>query len=147
MFDNEIPRLLKEYLNYSSNLNKSNNTIKEYKYDLINFLKFIKLKKINNKKLTVDNIESIKDLNSTDLNLIDINDLYEYMTYLKNVCNDSATTRARKTASIKSFFKYLHLKARIIDDNPAKELESPKIGKRLPKFLTLEQSTSLLDRY
>ena len=54
-------------------------------------------------------------------------------------------TRARKIASLKGFFKYLHLKARIIDDNPAKELESPKLGKRLPKFLTLEQSTTLLD--
>ena len=67
------------------------------------------------------------------------------MTYLKDVCNDSAVTRARKVASIRGFFKYLHVKARIIDDNPAKELESPNLGKRLPKFLTLEQSTTLLD--
>ena len=73
------------------------------------------------------------------LNKIDINDLYEYMTYLKDACKESATTRARKVASIRGFFKYLHTKARVIDDNPAKELESPKLGKKLPKFLTLEQ--------
>lgn len=145
MFDNKLPKLLRDYLNYSSNLNKSSNTIKEYRYDLVNFLKYMKLQSLNNKKLTIDDIETITDIDSTFLNRIDINDLYEYMTYLKDVCNDSAVTRARKVASLRGFFKYLHVKARIIDDNPAKELESPKLGKRLPKFLTLEQSTTLLD--
>ena len=145
MFDNKLPKLLRDYLNYSSNLNKSSNTIKEYRYDLVNFLKYMKLQALNNKKLTLDDIETITDIDSTFLNRIDINDLYEYMTYLKDVCNDSAVTRARKVASLRGFFKYLHVKARIIDDNPAKELESPKLGKRLPKFLTLEQSTTLLD--
>ena len=145
MFDNKLPKLLRDYLNYSSNLNKSSNTIKEYRYDLVNFLKYMKLQSLNNKKLTVDDIETITDIDSTFLNRIDINDLYEYMTYLKDACNDSAVTRARKVASLRGFFKYLHVKARIIDDNPAKELESPKLGKRLPKFLTLEQSTTLLD--
>lgn len=145
MFDNKLPKLLRDYLNYSSNLNKSSNTIKEYRYDLVNFLKYMKLQSLNNKKLTLDDIETITDIDSTFLNRIDINDLYEYMTYLKDVCNDSAVTRARKVASLRGFFKYLHVKARIIDDNPAKELESPKLGKRLPKFLTLEQSTTLLD--
>ncbi len=145
MFDNKLPKLLRDYLNYSSNLNKSSNTIKEYQYDLVNFLKYIKLQSINNKKMTIDDIETITDIDSKFLNNIDINDLYEYMTYLKDKCNDSAVTRARKVASLRGFFKYLHVKARVIDDNPAKELESPKLGKRLPKFLTLEQSTSLLD--
>ena len=41
MFDGKVPKLLRDYLNYSSNLNKSSNTIKEYRYDLINFLKYI----------------------------------------------------------------------------------------------------------
>ena len=145
MFDKKLPKLLRDYLNYSSNLNKSSNTIKEYQYDLVNFLKYMKLQSLNNKKVTIDDIESITDVDSKFLNKIDINDLYEYMTYLKDKCNDSAVTRARKVASLRGFFKYLHVKARVIDDNPAKELESPKLGKRLPKFLTLEQSTSLLD--
>lgn len=145
MFDNKQPKLLRDYLNYSSNLNKSSNTIKEYKYDLMNFLKYMKWQSLNDKKISLDDIETISDIDSTFLNRIDINDLYEYMTYLKDVCNDTAITRARKVASLRGFFKYLHVKARIIDDNPAKELESPKLGKRLPKFLTLEQSTTLLD--
>lgn len=144
LYDTEIPKILNDYLNYNANLNKSKNTINEYKYDLTNFLKYMKLLATNNKKLTVDEI-SIKDIDSKFLNQIDLNDIYAYMTYLKDFHKDKPTTRARKVSSIKSFFKYLHVKAKLIDDNPAKELESPKIGKRLPKYLTLEQSTSLLD--
>ena len=145
--DQKLPKYLRDYINYSSNLNKSASTIREYRYDLINFLKYLKwiALRTNDKKLTIDDITTISDIDSSFLNKIDINDIYEYLSYLKDVCNDSAVTRARKIASLKGFFKYLHLKARIIDDNPAKELESPKLGKRLPKFLTLEQSTTLLD--
>lgn len=145
--DQKLPKYLRDYINYSSNLNKSASTIREYRYDLINFLKYLKwiVLKTNDKKLTINDITTISDIDSSFLNKIDINDIYEYLSYLKDVCNDSAVTRARKIASLKGFFKYLHLKARIIDDNPAKELESPKLGKRLPKFLTLEQSTTLLD--
>lgn len=148
MFDNKLPKLLRDYLNYSSNLNKSENTIREYKYDLTNFLKYLKYQEVRldmPKNFTIDDIETISDIDSKFLNQVDINDLYAYMTYLKDVHKDSATTRARKVASIRGFFKYLHTKARVIDDNPAKELETPKLGKKLPKFLTLEQSASLLD--
>lgn len=144
LIDNDLPKILNDYLNYNANLNKSKNTINEYKYDLTNFLKYMKLLALNDKKLTLDDV-SIKDIDSKFLNKIDLNDIYAYMSYLRDSCDDKPTTRARKVASIKSFFKYLHLKAKLIDDNPAKELESPKLGKRLPKYLTLEQSTSLLD--
>lgn len=146
MHDPNTCKILRDYLNYNANLNKSKNTINEYKYDLTNFLKYMKLISLNNKKLKIEDITDISDIDSKFLNRIDLSAIYEYMTYLKDVCNDSAVTRARKVASIKGFFKYLHVKARIIDDNPAKELESPKLGKRLPKYLTLEQSTTLLDQ-
>ena len=114
----------------------------------MNFLKYLKYQKVRTqmpKKFTIDDIDTISDIDSKFLKQVDINDLYEYMTYLKDVQKDTATTRARKIASIRGFFKYLHTKARVIDDNPAKELETPKLGKKLPKFLTLEQSSSLLN--
>lgn len=143
--DNELPKILKDYLNYNSNLNKSKNTIQEYKYDLTNFLKYIKWLQMNDSSLDINEI-SIKNINSRFLNKIDLNDIYSYISYLKDEFDDKPTTRARKVSSIRSFFKYLHVKAKIINNNPAKELESPKLGKRLPKYLTFEQSTTLLDQ-
>ena len=136
--DNDNCKLLTNYLNYCSNLNKSKGTIKEYKYDLTNFLKYMKFLK------TGDN-SPIADIGADFLSKIDLNDLYSYMAYLKDECANSAITRARKVASIKGFFKYLYSKAKLIDNNPAMDLETPKIGKRLPKYLTLEQSTALLE--
>ena len=111
MHDPNSCKILRDYLNYNANLNKSKNTINEYNYDLTNFLKYMKYTSLNNKKISLEDVTDISDIDSKFLNLIDLNDIYEYMTYLKDVCNDSAVTRARKVSSLKSFFKYLHVKA------------------------------------
>lgn len=141
----ELPEILVNYLNYNANLNRSKNSINEYRYDLTRFLKYIKMLKL---KLKVDSLDEIDitDVDEKLLNKVTLNDLYAYMTYLRDECGNTATSRSRKVASIKGFFKYLHVKAKLIDDNPAKELESPKVGKRLPKYLSLTESQELLDK-
>ena len=60
-------------------------------------------------------------------------------TYLKTNYNSKPATLARKTASIRVFFKYLCNKTKRIPVNPAQDLESPKIDKRLPKYLNFEE--------
>lgn len=141
----ELPRILKDYLNYNVNLNKSNNSINEYKYDLVRFLKYMKAISLNMKNIDFDKID-ISDIDSKFLNKIDSSDIYEYVSFLKFSQNNSAATRARKIASIKGFFRYLSVKAKVIDDNPAKEIETPKIEKRLPKYLSLNESITLLEK-
>ena len=42
MTNDDLPKVLVDYLNYNANLNKSQNSINEYRYDLVRFLKFIK---------------------------------------------------------------------------------------------------------
>ena len=61
--DDRLPKHLRDYLNFSSNLNKSASTIREYRYDLVNFLRFIKWTdlKSHNKKLKIEDIEPSKD--------------------------------------------------------------------------------------
>lgn len=141
----KLPRLLRDYLNYNVNLNKSNATINEYKYDLTRFLKYMKALSTSSKEINFEEID-ISDIDSKFLNRIDSSDIYEYLTYLKTHHNNSAATRSRKIASIKGFFKYLSVKVKVIDDNPAKEIETPKIEKRLPKYLSLNESQKLLDK-
>ena len=53
-------------------------------------------------------------------------------------------TRARKISTIRIFFSYLSQKANLIDFNPAQNLETPKLDKRLPKYLSLDDSKKLL---
>ena len=56
----------------------------------------------------------------------------------------SANSRARKIAAIRSFFKYLTMKAKLLEENPVQDLDSPKIPKTLPHYLTLDESKRLL---
>lgn len=146
---NKLPQLLRDYLNYNVNLNKSNATINEYKYDLVRFLKYIKFLKdtssANTKNLNFEEID-IFSIDSHFLKEIDTSDIYEYISYLKSAQNNSATTRARKIASIKGFFRYLNVKAKVLENNPAKEIETPKLEKTLPKYLTITESQRLLNK-
>ena len=141
----KIPNLLKDYINYNINLNKSPNTIKEYKYDLIRFLKYMTALSNGTKpeKIDFDNID-ISKVNSAFLARIDSSDIYDYMSYLATTLSDGPSTRARKLAAIKGFFKYLCTKMHILEDNPAKDIETPKINKRLPKYLSIAESQKLL---
>jgi integrase/recombinase XerD len=144
-FDYPMPSYLNDFLNYMITIKgKSINTIQSYFYDLRLFLRFIKM---NNKLVPPDTeIESI-DITDIDISLIDnikLSDLYEFMSYVSKRRENSAYALARKVASLKSFYNYLKEKAKIVSNNPASELETPKIAKRLPRYLDLEQSKALL---
>lgn len=55
----------------------------------------------------------------------------------------SKTTVARKTAAIRSFFKFF-VKRGELKVNPAETLRTPKLEKKLPVFLTIEQVEKLV---
>ncbi len=140
---NGIPPLLNDYINFSINLNKSPNTIKEYRYDLERFLKYLKCLSLGKKEIDFENTV-IYDIDSKFLAQVDSSDIYSYMSYLSTTLNVGPATRARKLASIKGFFKYLNVKVHVLNDNPAKDVETPKINKRLPKYLSITESQKLL---
>ncbi len=149
MIDREDnPYFLNDFLDYTATiLNKSPNTVKEYNYDIAHFLKYIKF------KFGMSEYEDeghVKDIEIQDMTLdtikkIKLPDIHSFLAYLKADYRSKPATLARKTASIRVFFKYLCNKMKIIPDNPALDLESPKLERRLPKYLTLEQSKDLLD--
>ena len=149
MYD-DLPNFVKDFLIYMQNIkNRSKSTIREYHYDLRDLFRFLKLYKID--KIKFDNINDelidktdIVNLNIDFIRKIELTDLYEYLNYLSNMRSDKPTTRARKIAAIKSFFNYVTFKQKLLDKNPAVELETPKLGKRLPKYLSLDESVALL---
>lgn len=139
----ELPVYARDFLSYMDTIrNCSENTVREYFYDLRIFLRFLEVHKNNNKEpfdeIAVDgvSIETIKDTN--------LSDLYAYMTFLSRTRGMSSRSRARKAATIKSFYKFLLSKAKLLDTNPAQELEAPKLAKDLPRYLSLEESKKLL---
>lgn len=147
IYDIECPRILNDFLAYLITVKaKSVNTVYGYKIDLKLFLKYIKVIK-NEKNIKSIDVDSV-DISSLDIEFIkaiSIYDIYSFINYITLERKNSSYARARKTAAIRSFFKYLETKVKLINENPAKDLESPKISKRHPIYLTLDESKRLLD--
>ena len=152
----DCPQVLREFLIYHENImGQSQLTISEYYLDLRMFLRFVKLMRgdmpVNTDLDTID----IRDVNLDFIREIDTSDVFDFLSYLANdrAVNPessapdygiSATARARKLSSIKSFYKYLTARTKQLEENPVAELEYPKLRKSLPKYLTLDQSAALL---
>lgn len=139
------PYPLCDFFSYMENIKgKSQKTIKEYFLDLKMFYKFLTIRY----SLTNEN-----NFNKIDINLITVeqlkrvtlSDLHAFIVYLDKERHNGGNTKARKVFSLKSYFKYLSEILKIINENPTENLEKPKIGKRLPVYLTLEESQRLLN--
>lgn len=138
------PDYLNAFLDYSITiLNKSPNSVKEYNYDISNFLKFMMIHFNLTDKKVYEEID-ITSFNINDLKKITLDDIHAYISHLAIDNRSKATTRARKVSTIRIFFKYLTQKANLLKINPAQNLETPKLEKRMPKYLSLEDSKKLL---
>lgn len=152
----DCPQVLREFLIYHENIKgQSQLTISEYYLDLRMFFRFIRLMRsdmpINTR---LDDID-IKNIDLAFIERIDTSDVFDFLSYLANDRTSnpdvsapdygiSASSRARKLSAIKSFYKYLTVRTKQLENNPVAELEYPKLRKSLPKYLTLEQSSALL---
>ncbi|WP_297423790.1 tyrosine recombinase XerC [Clostridium sp.] len=144
--NNKLPDSVQDFLNYLETIkNKSVNTIKAYRKDLIIFFRFmLKYRALTDNAVEFDEID-ISLVDDDFIKSIRLRDLYAFMSFAEKYRGNSAYARARKVATLKSYFKFLQGKAKIIDDNPTLELESPKVNKRHPIYLTLNQSLHLLE--
>ena len=152
----DCPQVLREFLIYHENIKgQSQLTISEYYLDLRMFLRFVKLMRSDMPIHTrLDDID-IKDVDLSFIQKIDTSDIFDFLSYLANdrTANPdsaapdygiAASSRARKLSAIKSFYKYLTVRTKQLEENPVADLEYPKLRKSLPKYLTLEQSAALL---
>ncbi|MGF0039158.1 tyrosine recombinase XerC [Peptoniphilaceae bacterium SGI.131] len=142
----DTPIYLIDFLNYLKTIKGlSKNTVNEYFYDVRLFLKYIKYRRFPS-KYSLENVEEIDivDLDIKELDKVNLMDLHGYIAYRDNQRDNNSTTRARKISSLRSFYKYLVNIAKAIDNNPTLLLEMPKIKKRNPVYLTLDESKKLL---
>ena len=149
----DCPQVLREFLSYHETIKgQSQRTISEYYLDLRMFLRFMRLVKDEMPYNTPLDSISIKDLNIEFIKTITITDIFDFLSYLANDRQSElsvdpgigAAARARKLSAIKSFYKYLTVRTKLLTVNPVKDVEFPKIRKSLPKYLTLEESRRLL---
>ena len=152
----ESPSILRDFLSYHETIKAhSQKTVDEYFLDLRNFFRYLKQSRDPSLRDLPLNEISIMDVDLDFVKSVTLTDIYAYMTYLSrdrvlhqnSDASDyglNAASRARKIATIRSFYNYLTNKAHLLDVNPCKDLDSPKIKKTLPKYLTLDESVQLL---
>ena len=151
------PEILREFLFYHETIKgHSKRTIDEYFLDLRTFFRFLKIHKNLVPRDTPFEQISIMDVDLDFVKTVTVTDVYEYLAFLsrdrpkhgnsrETDYGLNANSRARKIAVIRSYYKYLTLKAKKLSVNPVADLDSPKIRKSLPRFLSLDESVKLLD--
>lgn len=143
------PYYVEDFLNYMRTVKGlSSSTLTAYTSDINLFLRFIKIhKKLSKSNVTFDNLDDLEidDISIDILKNLSISDLYAYISYLDNFRNNGSSSKARKIASLKSLFNYLTNKIKLIPYNITLELESPKLPKKSPIYLTLDESKDLLN--
>lgn len=141
----EMSPVVIQYAMYQRNIKGlSANTVNEYCLDLRTFFRFMKRFKGNaDSEVPLEEI-SVKDIDMAFIREISTYDIFAFMNFVADARNNISSTRQRKTTTIKSFFKYLYAHEKLLPENPALNLTSPKAKRSLPHFLTLEQSIELL---
>jgi integrase/recombinase XerD len=117
---------IKEYLallKVEKNLTK--NTILSYHNDLNNFINFV------------------EDIGITDLSEIKSEHINSFFKFLKNLGLNERSS-ARYFSSIRGFYKYL-IRNHYLESSPIDKMKAPKISRKLPSVLTVQEITILLD--
>lgn len=152
----DAPSILRDFLIYHETIKgHSHNTVDEYFLDLRTFFRYLKIHRgLVPRSADLEEI-SIDDVDLDFVRRVTLSEVYEYLAFLSRdrVKNQrsrdaeygiGAASRARKIASIRSFYKYLTVKANLLEENPVQDLDSPKIPKTLPRYLSLSEAQRLL---
>ncbi len=144
-FMEEAPQIIKEFLLYKQNIQgRSLKTVDEYYIDLRTFFRYINMSRgLSSADTEFENID-ISNIDIGIIKTITLRETYEFLNYILRTRSNNQAARARKISALRQFFKYLE-RNQLIESNPIKDLETPKQKKRLPKYLTLEQSIELLN--
>ncbi len=137
--------IIDRYCNHLTLMGRSALTVSQYETDLSMFFRFLICKRegqptteesMKNARLSIVNEDFVKSVSTVEV--------YEFLRYVTDVRHNKANARARKLSSIKAFYKFLINSVRICENNPAEAIGTPKLPKRLPKYLTVEESLRLL---
>lgn len=122
----DLDTAINEYLDYIELERKlSSNTKNAYKYGLSLYQLYLQKK----------NIKKVMDIKDKDIN--------DYIIFLKKA-KKKATTIAHQLSIIKNFHKFLFLH-KYIKEDVSQMIERPKLQKKLPHILTIDQVDKLLD--
>lgn len=122
-----MEKAIDAFMSYLHNVKKSSqNTIMSYRRDLSKLQKF----------LAEQDVAQVGEITQTNLN--------SYILYLEKN-NFTPATVSRNIASIKAFYHFL-FKERMVKEDVAEGLHAPKIEKKMPEVMTMDQVARLLEQ-
>lgn len=150
-YEELAPPILRDYLSYHENIKMhSPKTVEEYFLDLRMFFRYLKLNRNPElQEIAFDEID-IRDVDLTLLKSVGVSDILGYMSFLSqkrfgHAGGLAAKSKARKHASLRSFFTYLTKTVHLIEMNPALSIDPPKQRKTMPYYLSETECHQLLD--
>jgi len=114
----------KTYLQLERNM--SENTVHAYMHDVDMLFRFLE-----------------EEVESKSIAKIDLADLKEFLAFI-NKMELGAHTQSRVISGIKAFFKYLLIE-QVVENDQTELLESPRLGRKLPDFLSVEEIDQLIN--
>ena len=142
----ELSPLVQQYAMYLRNVRGlSSKTVTEYCKDLRTFFRFVKRDRGLVPPETSFEEIAVQDADLEFIRSVTTYEIYAFMNYVADDRNNMASTRQRKTTTLRSFFGYLTAHEKLLEKDPTETLVAPKKGKSLPHFLSLEQSIELLN--
>lgn len=144
---NDIPDILMEFLEYHSTVRgHSDRTVAAYYTDLKILFRYLKLRRRLVPRDTPFNEIDITDVDLDFIRATKIEELYRYQSFSPESAQAlSASSRCRRTSSVKSFYNYLCSKRHLLEHNVTQELDMPKRQASLPRYLEETDCEKLLN--
>lgn len=155
----EAPPILRDFLSYHETIKAhSLKTVEEYFLDLRMFFRYLKL--AQNPKLRNEPFDSIsiQDVDLEMVRQVTFSNILDFLAFLsrERIGADhtgavvtipplAPRSKARKQASIRSFYNYLTRTMHLLETNPAAALDAPKLKKTLPQYLEESECDRLLE--
>lgn len=142
-----MPQLVRDFAAYKLTIQGcSQKTVDEYLSDMRLFIKYVYAKR-NGVRIPSEQFDKL-DISALKVDFFEkvtADEIYDFFIYVSNERGNASSAKSRKLSAIKAFFKFACQKRRILEKNPAIDIEAPKKKQSLPKFLSMEESISLLE--
>lgn len=144
-YKTEAPQPVRDFLVYHDTIKgQSSATVDSYYLDLRTFTRYLMLDRGYVPRDTALEEINIKDADIDFYASVTLSDIYDYLAFLSRDRELNAKSRARMITTLKGFYNFLTVKTKQITNNPVLNLDTPKLPKSLPSYLTLEESRKLL---
>ena len=142
----DAPRSVLNFLAYKGTIQgRSDQTVFQYYHDLRHFFRYYLKCKYKERYADTEILDiPFSDCSEQDIRDVRYTDIYGFLLYSRAERGNQNAARARKLCTLRAFFGFM-VNNLEMKENPTERIESPKRQKKLPKYLTLEESMQLLD--